>query len=167
MNKKIPDSVIEYIAEKMKSNVRELEGALLKLVAYSAMSAQRITLGMAHEVLADHISRTDPIVHISDIESAVTTYFGVTIADVHSSKKDRTVSMARAFSMHLARKYTKMSYPEIGRLMGGKNHATVILANRKIEDLINRNADVRWRNLSGNRISKAKLIINQLTDSIS
>jgi chromosomal replication initiation ATPase DnaA len=69
--------------------------------------------------------------------------------------------------MHLARKYTKMSYPEIGRLMGGKNHATVILANRKIEDLVNRNAEVRWRNLSGNRIAKARVILNQLTESIS
>jgi chromosomal replication initiator protein len=167
MNKKIPGSVVEYIAEKMKSNVRELEGALLKLIAYSAMSSTRISLAMAREVLADHISRTDPIVHISDIESAVTTFFGVTTADVHSSKKDRTVSLARSFSMHLARKYTKMSYPEIGRLMGGKNHATVILANRKIEDLVNRNAEVRWRNLSGNRIARARVILNQLTESIS
>jgi chromosomal replication initiator protein len=167
MNKKIPGSVVEYIAEKMKSNVRELEGALLKLIAYSAMSSTRISLAMAREVLADHISRTDPIVHISDIESAVTTFFGVTTADVHSSKKDRTVSLARSFSMHLARKYTKMSYPEIGRLMGGKNHATVILANRKIEDLVNRNAEVRWRNLSGNRIARARIILNQLTESIS
>jgi chromosomal replication initiator protein len=131
------------------------------------MSSTRISLAMAREVLADHISRTDPIVHISDIESAVTTFFGVTTADVHSSKKDRTVSLARSFSMHLARKYTKMSYPEIGRLMGGKNHATVILANRKIEDLVNRNAEVRWRNLSGNRIARARVILNQLTESIS
>ena len=167
MGKKVPDNVIEFIAEKMRSNVRELEGALLKLVAYSAMSSNRITLAMAQEVLADHISRTDPIVHISDIESAVSTFFGVTIADVHSSKKDRTVSLARSFSMYLARKYTKMSYPEIGRLMGGKNHATVILATRKIDDLIERNAEVKWRSLSGSRVARARIIINQLTESIS
>jgi len=167
MKKRIPQPVVEYIAEKMHNNVRELEGALLKLIAFASISNDRINLAMARQVLADHISRTDPIVHISDIESAVTTFFGITIADVHSSKKDRTVSLARAFSMYLARKYTKMSYPEIGRLMGGKNHATVILANRKIEDLIKRNADIRWISPVGNRIERAKVVLNQLTDSIS
>lgn len=167
MNKIVPDSVIEYIAGKMRTNIRELEGALLKLVAFSSLSKTNINLSMAREVLADHISRTDPIVHISDIESAVTTFFGITTADVHSSKKDRTVSLARSFSMYLARKYTKMSYPEIGRLMGGKNHATVILANRRIQDIVERNADVKWRNSSGNRIVKAKNILVQLTESIS
>ena len=167
MGKTVPDNVVEYIAEKMRSNVRELEGALLKLVAYSAMSSSKMSLGMAQEVLADHISRTDPIVHISDIESAVSTYFGVTTADIHSSKKDRTVSLARSFSMYLARKYTKMSYPEIGRLMGGKNHATVILANRKVEEYIELNSEIKWRNLSGSRIAKARAVLNQLTESIS
>ena len=167
MSKKVPDNVIEYIAEKMRSNVRELEGALLKLIAYSAMSSNKISLAMAQEVLADHISRTDPIVHISDIESAVSTFFGVTTADVHSSKKDRTVSLARSFSMYLARKYTRMSYPEIGRLMGGKNHATVILANRKVEEMVQSNSEVKWRSLSGCRVARAKIVLNQLTESIS
>ncbi|MCK5000828.1 MAG: chromosomal replication initiator protein DnaA, partial [Anaerohalosphaera sp.] len=167
MKKNVPDPVIEYVAQHMRTNVRELEGALLKLVAYASLSDDRITLTMAREVLADHISRTDPIVHLSDIESAVSTYFGVTTADIHSSKKNRTVSLARSFSMHLARKYTKMSYPEIGRLMGGKNHATVILANRKIEGIIERNAEVKWISPAGNRIEKGRAILDQLTASIS
>jgi len=118
MKKIIPKSVVHYIAEKMHTNVRELEGALLKVIAFASLSNEKISLAMAREVLADHISRTDPIVHTSDIESSVATYFGVTPADVHSSKKDRTVSLARSFTMYLARKYTKMSYPEIGKLMG-------------------------------------------------
>lgn len=167
MKKKVPRSVIEYIAEKMRTNVRELEGALLKLMAYASLSEERITLSMAQEVLAEHISRTDPIVHISDIESAVTTFFGTTTADVHSSKKNRIVSLARSFSMYLARKYTKMSFPEIGRMMGNKNHATVILACRKIEDLVDRNAEVKWQGPTGNRLVKAKDILNQLIESIS
>ena len=166
MRKIIPVSVIEYIADKMHTNVRELEGALLKLTAFASLSEGKITLSMAQQVLADHISRTDPIVHISDIEAAVTTYFGLTTADVHSSKKDRTVSMARAFSMYLARKYTKMSYPEIGRLMGNKNHATVILACRKITDSLERNAEMKWRSPAGQRILKAKDILEKLTSSI-
>jgi len=166
MKREISHTVIEYIAEKMRTNVRELEGALLKLVAYASISGGNITLSMARQVLAEHISRTDPIVHIGDIEAAVATFFGVTIADIHSSKKDRTVSQSRAFSMYLARRYTKMSYPEIGKLMGGKNHATVILAYRKIQDLLARNAEVKWIGANGNRIEKAKVIFDKLINSI-
>jgi chromosomal replication initiator protein len=167
MNLTIPDAVIKYIADKMATNVRELEGAMIKLVAFASLCKSRITLEMAQQVLADHISRTDPIVHTSDIEAAVTTFFGITTAEVHSSKKDRTVSMARAFCMYLSRKYTRMSYPEIGKLMGGKNHATVILANRKIEDLVKRNAQVKWQSPAGNRVANAMDILSQLTESIS
>jgi chromosomal replication initiator protein len=167
MKKKIPADVIEYIASKMKTNVRELEGAFLKLIAFSSISEGRICLRMAKDVLAEHISRTDPIVHISDIELAVTTYFGITTADVHSSKKDRTVSLARSFSMHLARKYTKMSYPEIGRLMGGKNHATVILANRKIEKFVNNGEDVKWIGAEGIEVENAAEILDKLIQSLS
>lgn len=167
MKKTMPDNVIEYIADKISTNVRELEGAMLKVVAYASLSSNKITLAMTKEVLADHISRTDPIVHMSDIESAVTTFFGITTADVHSSKKDRTVSLARSFCMYLARKCTKLSYPEIGRLMGGKNHATVILANRKIEEAVKNNSEVKWIGPTGNRIARAKDVLQQLMEGIS
>ena len=167
MNQDIPRPVIDYIAERMSTNVRELEGALIKLIAYASLTRERITPAMAREVLADHISRTDPIVHLSDIESAVSTYFGVTTADVHSSRKDRTVSLARSYSMYLARKFTKMSFPEIGKVMGNKNHATVILANRKIDELIAQNAEVKWKNAAGFRIARARDIYEQLMESIS
>jgi chromosomal replication initiator protein len=167
MKKTIPKSVIQYIAEKMHTNVRELEGALLKVIAFASLSNDRICLPMAKEVLADHISRTDPIVHTSDIESVVATFFGITPADVHSSKKDRTVSLARSFTMYLTRKYTKMSYPEIGKLMGNKNHATVILACRRIEDFVKRNAQVKWRGPAGIRLEKARNVLEQLIESVS
>ena len=167
MKKQIPDTVIAYIAENMNSNVRELEGALLKLIAYAALTKEKITPAMARRVLAEHISRTDPIVHTSDIESAVTTFFGVTTADIHSSRRDRTTSTARSFSMFLARRYTKMSYPEIGRVIGGKNHATVILACRKVKDLVERNAEAKWIGPNGNRIARAKDIMDQLISSLS
>ncbi len=167
IKKDIPDVVIEYIAENLRTNVRELEGALLKLVAFASLGNSKITRPMAELVLADHLSRTDPIVHISDIESSVATFFGVTTADVHSSRKDRTVSTARSFSMYLARKYTKMSFPEIGRLMGKKNHATVILAGRKVEDLIKRNAQVNWRTQAGNRVVNARDILSRIEESIT
>ena len=162
----ISEDVIRYIAENLRTNVRELEGALLKLIAYSSLQNEKITLDMAQTVLAEHLARTDPIVHISDIESAVAAYFGITPAIINSSKKDRTVTLARHFSMYLTRKHTKMSSPEIGRFMGDKNHATVLLACKKLEDLISRNADLHWLSPTGNKIAKAKTILDQLEASI-
>jgi len=162
----IPEEVIRYIAENLRTNVRELEGALLKLIAYSSLQNEKVNLDMAQTVLAEHLARTDPIVHISDIESAVAAYFGITPAIIHSSKKDRTVTLARHFSMYLTRKHTKMSSPEIGRFMGDKNHATVLLACKKVEDLISRNADLHWLSPTGNKIAKAKTILDQLETSI-
>lgn len=162
MKKSFPDNIVRFVSENIKTNIRELEGALLKLIAYSALNDEKISLADARNLLSEHISRTDPIVHISDIEAATSTFFGITTADIHSSRKDGTVSTARAFSMYLARKYTKMSYPEIGRLMGNKNHATVILACRKVDDMVTRNLDVNWRTSVGNRLMKAQLIIEKL-----
>lgn len=164
--KQIPETVIKYIAESLRTNVRELEGALLKLIAFASLQNQKINLDMAKAVLAEHLARTDPIVHISDIESAVATYFGITPANIHSSKKDRTVALARHFSMYLTRKHTKMSSSEVGRFMGNKNHATVLLACKKIEGLLERNAELNWQGPTGNKIAKAKTVLAQLEASI-
>jgi chromosomal replication initiator protein len=174
----VPESVIRYIAENLRSSVRELEGALLKLIAYSALAGNagrgsdrpsaggKINLSMAKAVLAEHLERCDPIVHISDIESAVATYFGITPANIHSSKKNRTVALARHFSMYLIRRHTKMSFSEIGRFLGNKNHATVLLACKKIEDLTKQNAKLNWQGPAGNKASKARTVLAQLEASI-
>ncbi len=159
MRSHIPENVMQYVAENMRTNVRELEGAVLKLIAFASLQNDKISLHMAQEILAEHLSRTDPIVHVSDIESAVATFFGITPANIHSSKKDRTVALARRFSMFLARKHTKMSFPEIGRCMGNKNHATVILACRKVEEQVKANADVHWQGAAGNNVSKARTVL--------
>jgi chromosomal replication initiator protein len=167
MQKHVPEGVIEYIAENLKTNVRELEGSLLKLIAYAELQNQKISLYMAKEVLAEHLERCDPIVHISDIESAVATYFGITPANIHSSKKDRTISLARHFSMYLARKHTRMSSSEIGRCMGNKNHATVLLACKNVEEQIQRNAELHWHSALGNKVSKARTVLARLEESIA
>jgi len=163
----IPENAIRYIAENLRTNVRELEGALLKLIAYAALKNEKITICMAKAVLAEHVERCDPIVHVSDIESAVATYFGITPASMHSSKKNRTVALARHFSMYLTRKHTKMSSSEIGRVMGNKNHATVLLACKRIEELMKKNGELSWQGPTGNKISKARTIFAQLEKSIS
>ncbi len=168
MNKRFPAAVIEYIAENLRANVRELEGALLKVVAYAALSNSPITHALAREALEDHIARTDPIVHLSDIEAAVTTFFGITPADVHSSKKTRTISLARSVAMYLAREHTSMSFPEIGRFMGNKNHATVILACRKIKNLKDNNQKpVIWETPAGKRQMDINAVLDQLEASIT
>jgi len=165
-NLPVPESVIKYIAENLRTNVRELEGALLKVIAYSALKNNNINLSMAKAVLTEHLERCDPIVHVSDIESAVATYFGTTPTKIHSSKKDRTVALARHFSMYLTRKHTKMSSSEVGRFMGNKNHATVLLACKKIEEQLKKNAELHWQGPAGNKVCKAKTILAQLEDSI-
>jgi chromosomal replication initiator protein len=167
MGKSIPEPVIRYTAEHLRNNVRELEGALLKLIALSSLQNEKINLTMAQAVLAEHLARTDPIVHISDIEAAVAAYFGTSTADIHSSKKDNTIAMARHFSMYLARKHTKMSSPEVGRFLGNKNHATVLLACKKIEEQIGRNAELHWHGPAGNKVSTAKIVLAALEESIS
>ena len=163
----VPKSVIKYIAEHLRTNVRELQGALLKLIALASLQNEKINMYMAKEILAEHLARTDPIVHISDIESAVATYFGITPANIHSSKKNRTVAMARHFSMYLVRKHTNMSSSEVGRFMGNKNHATVLLACKKIEEQIKRNAELHWHGPAGNKISNTKTVLAHLEKSIS
>jgi chromosomal replication initiator protein len=167
MRKHIPESVIRYIAENLRTNVRELEGALLKLIAFASLQNQKISLHMAKGVLAEHLARTDPIVHISDIESAVAAFFGTTPANIHSPRKDQTVALARHFGMYLARKHTKMSSSEIGRFMGNKNHATVLLACKKIEGIIRQNTELHWQSPTGNKISKARTVLSHLEESIA
>ena len=122
---------------------------------------------MAKEVLAEHLERCDPIVHISDIESEVAEFFQLTPADLHSPKKDKTVSLARHFAMYLTRKHTNMSSAEVGRFMGNKNHATVLMACKKIADCIKRNTELTWKITAGNKISKARTILAKLEEYIA
>ena len=163
----VNDNVIQYIAENLVANVRELEGAVLKVIAFASLKNENISLTMAKAVLSEHLERCDPVVHVTDIESVVASYFGITTSNLHSSKKNRTVALARHLSMFLTRKHTRMSSSEIGRVMGGKNHATVLLACRKVEDMLEKNIDLHWQSPSGNKVSKAKSVINQLEKSIS
>ncbi|MDD5459156.1 MAG: chromosomal replication initiator protein DnaA, partial [Phycisphaerae bacterium] len=167
MGRNISESVINFVSENIRTNVREIEGALLKIIAFGSLQNEKITLNMAQSVLIDHLARTDPIVHISDIESAVATYFGITGADLHSSKKDRTIATARHFGMYLSRKLTKMSFPEIGRFMGNKNHATVIMACRKVEEQLKANSQINYTGPAGNKSIKARTLFANLEDCIA
>jgi chromosomal replication initiator protein len=166
-NPVVSDEVIQYIAEHVRSNVRELEGALLKVIAYAALQNQAITLAMTQEVLADHVEHCDPMVRIADIENAVASFFSTTSSHIHSARKDKTVSLARHFSMYLARKHTNMSSSEIGRLMGNKNHATVLVGCKRIENLLQCDAEINWRSSAGNKVAKARQVIGKLEDGLA
>lgn len=163
----LSQEVIEFIAGSISTNVRELEGALVKLAAFASLSGRPVTLSVAQQVLAEHITRKDPVVHNSDIVSTVAEYFGVTVSEVHSAKKDRTISLARSFGMYLTRRFTKMSFPEIGKAMGNKNHATVILACRKVEDYLKKNAQVKWQHDNAWRTARAEEALDALIEKIS
>jgi chromosomal replication initiator protein len=167
MTLNLSQEVIEYVAGSISANVRELEGALIKLAAFASLSGQKISLAVARQVLAEHIARTDPVVHSSDIASTAAAFFEVSVADIHSAKKDRTISLARSFGMYLTRRFTKMSFPEIGRAFGNKNHATVILACRKIENALKGNDEMKWRTKQGFRLANAKDILDSLIETIS
>ncbi len=149
MGRNLPDDVITYVAGRIETNVRELEGALIRLVAYAALGKSPITIGTARQALEDHVARTAPILTVGDLEMGVATFFGLTPADLHSSRKTRTVALARNIAMYLARERTRLSLPEIGRLMGDKNHTTVLLAHRRIGRLLAADATVTWTSAAG------------------
>lgn len=163
----IPKEVLDYVAESITSGIRELEGALVKLSAYAALSKTPLTLALTQQVLTEHISRSDPVVHTSDIAGIAAEYFGLSVSELHSDKKDRTVSLSRAFAMYLTRRYTRLSYPEIGRAFGGKHHATVILACRKVEEHLKVNRELKWHGRTGCRLVRAKNVLDALTQKLS
>lgn len=151
LNADISDAVIQHIAQNFRANIRELDGALLKVVAQADLTGQPITLALAERAIKDLVRQTAPVVMLSDIESIVSIYFGLTPADLHTSRKSRTIALAREIAMYLARKHTDMSFPEIGRYMGNKNHSTVILAARRVSRKLQGNATVTWLTPGGQR----------------
>jgi chromosomal replication initiator protein len=163
----LSESIIRRVAERMRTNVRELEGTLVKLTAYAALQGRKLTLPMAEAVLAEHAERQDPVLHVADIESAVGAYFAVTPAQLHSARRSHTISLARHFSMYLTRKHTNMSSSEIGRHMGNKNHATVLVACRKVQEIVASDAPIHWQAPHGHKRAKAQAVLADLEDRIA
>lgn len=160
--KPVPEDVITYIAQNLTANVRELEGALMKLLMFSTVSLQPLTLGLARHALSEHLQRTQRALGLEEIDQTVAMYFGLTPADLHTSRKTRTIALARGIAMYLARKHTDMSFPEIGRSMGNKNHSTVILANRRIEQMIRADKVARRQTPAGVQEEKLTEIIAKI-----
>jgi len=138
----VPDSVLEFLALKVTSNVRELEGALNRIVAHADVAGQEITLESTQEVLQDLLRAHDRRITIDEIQRKVAEHYNLRLADMHSARRARNVARPRQVAMYLAKQLTARSLPEIGRKFGGRDHTTVMHAVRKIEELMEEDAQI-------------------------
>ena len=137
----LPDNVALYIAGKIKSNIRELEGSLIRLVAYASLTGREISLSLAQDVLRNVLQHDDRAVTIEVIQKFVADYYQLKLTELKSRNNSKSVAMPRQIAMYLCKALTNASLPEIGRSFGGKHHSTVIHSVRKIEELRKRDGD--------------------------
>jgi len=143
-NLDIPDDVLLYIANQIDSNIRELEGALLRVVAYSAAHQRDIDLPLAVEALRDIVSPSKPRkITIADIQKVVGAHFGLRLEDLIGKKRTKNVAYPRQIAMYLARELTDASLPKIGSEFGGRDHTTVIHAHEKISRELQTNPELQ------------------------
>ena len=130
-----PPKVLEFLAHRITSNIRELEGALNRLIAHSHLVGRPINLEMTQEALQDLLRANDRRVTIEEIQKKVAQHFNIRLADMHSARRARAVARPRQVAMYLAKQLTTRSLPEIGRKFGGRDHTTVMHAVKRIEEL--------------------------------
>ncbi len=131
----IPQKVFEYLAHKITSNVRELEGALNRIVACASLVGRPVTLESTQEILHDLLRASDRRITIEEIQKRVAEHFNIKLAEMSSARRSRAVARPRQVAMYLAKQLTSRSLPEIGRKFGGRDHTTVMHAVRKVEEL--------------------------------
>ena len=137
----LPDNVAIYIAEKIKSNIRELEGSLIRLIAYASLTNREVSIGLAQEVLKNVIGQDDRAVTVDMIQKSVADYYQLKVVDIRARNNSKSVALPRQIAMYLCKALTHASLPEIGRSFGGKHHSTVIHSIRKIETLRRKDRD--------------------------
>ena len=137
----LPDNVAIYIAGKIKSNIRELEGSLIRLIAYASLTGREISLPLAQDVLRNVIQNDDRAITIEIIQKFVSEYYQLKLGELKSRNNSKSVAMPRQIAMYLCKNLTSASLPEIGRSFGGKHHSTVIHSIRKIEELRQKDGD--------------------------
>jgi chromosomal replication initiator protein len=131
----VPLKVLEFLAHKITSNVRELEGALNRIMAHAQFIGRDITVDTAEEVLQDLLKKNDRRVTIDEIQKRVAEHYNIRSADMHSARRAREIARPRQVAMYLCKMLTPRSLPEIGKKFGGRDHTTVIHAIRRIEEL--------------------------------
>ncbi len=143
----LPDNVAMYIAGRIKSNIRELEGSLIRLIAYASLQGREISLELTQEVLKNVIDQDDKAVTIENIQRYISDYYQLKVVELKSRNNSKSIAMPRQIAMYLCKSLTHASLPEIGRSFGGKHHSTVIHSIKKVEDLRRKDGD--FNNLIG------------------
>ena len=138
---KLPDNVALFIASKIKSNIRELEGSLVRLTAYASLKGLPVDLDLAHEVLRTILAEESSGVSVELIQKTVAVHYGLKVADLKSKNNSRKIAVPRQIAMYLCKTLTKSSFPEIGREFGGKHHTTVLHSVNKIAQLYANDTD--------------------------
>ena len=138
----MPEDVAFFIAKNVRANVRELEGALRKVLAYSRFSQKDINIGLARDALKDLLSIQNRQISVENIQKTVADFYKIKVADMYSKKRPASIARPRQIAMYLAKDMTKKSLPEIGELFGGRDHTTVLHAVRKIGDERQRNSEL-------------------------
>lgn len=147
-----PDDVALFLAENIKTNVRELEGALIRLGAFASLTGQELSVEMAQRVFKDIIRNREEKITVEKIQKTISSYFNIKISDLKSRKRTKSLVMPRQIAMYLCREMLKMSFPDIGRIFGGKDHSTVIYACKLVE----REKEDRMKNLLEDIIKRIK-----------
>ena len=135
----VPDDVIFFIAQLIKTNIRELEGALIRTIAYSLLEEKQITLDLAKEVLKDLLKQPKKLITVDFIQRCVAEEFSISLQELKTKRRNKTIVLPRQIAMYLSRELTDFSFPEIGVCFGGKDHTTVLYSYNKIKMEISTN----------------------------
>ncbi|MDD5097866.1 MAG: chromosomal replication initiator protein DnaA [Candidatus Omnitrophica bacterium] len=141
----VPDDVIFFIAQLIKTNIRELEGALIRTIAYSLLEEEPITLQLTKEVLKDLLKEPKKLITVDFIQRCIAEEFGITLQDMKTRRRNKQVVYPRQIAMYLSRELTDLSLPEIGEVFGGKDHTTVLHSYNKIKEELLRNSELKER----------------------
>jgi len=139
----VPDDVIFFIAQLIKTNIRELEGALVRTMAYSLMEEKPITLNLTKEVLKDLLKEPKKLITVDFIQRCVAEDFGIAFGELKAKKRNKTIVLPRQIAMYLSRELTDLSLPEIGQFFGGKDHTTVLHSYNKIKGELGENPSLQ------------------------
>lgn len=139
----VPDDVAFFIASKIRSNIRELEGALIRVVAYCTLTSKVLNLKLAQEILQDSLKEEEQKISIEQIQRLVAEYFHLKVSDLRAKRRSRSIARPRQIAMYLVRSVTSHSLPEIGEYFGGRDHTTVLHAFNKLSAEIKQNAQTK------------------------
>jgi chromosomal replication initiator protein len=166
LGRPLPPDVLALVADHVQGSVRDLEGALVRIIAYAALLKAPITPDLVRQTIADYGVAAAARTGLPQIETEAAAFFGVTVADIHGDRKSRLVSLARQVAMVLAREMTGLSYTEIAQRMGGKNHTTVLAACRKWQKLVAAGAEIAWPDKSAHRSMSAEALLGHLKERL-